>query len=327
MGNILKQLNLLHRGFFLDLHVQKLCQQNSSLVLPHPHECQLYYDCSTKYNTLPPNFVQHMRECPFPDLFSLQTLRCEDYRHVRCDERVEFTTACKYWRINGTDLLIAVFISTCVYDCDVFFMFVFSPPSFIGQYRANQVNVYHVMCTIQDVEGLNGGQGVVAPGIMGLSENTNQDRQSTGFVNPKKLTGSRISLDELKKDLCSNKMQLIWLEFKILKRSLRSTWWNTKPYIKLKCRSISVCDVTVDLWTSSALSPKPINCYLVMGICKFLCIETVHLTHFFVFLLRFLIIHICKYICTEVKVIIASNQNHLSASFSSFGCFFFKRYI
>lgn len=61
------------------------------------------------------------------------------------------------------------------------------------------------MCTIQDVEGLNGGQGVFAPGIMGL----NQDRQSTGFVNPNKLTGSRISLDELKKDLCSNEMQLI----------------------------------------------------------------------------------------------------------------------
>lgn len=90
-----------------------------------------------------------------------------------------------------------------------FFPCLFFPLSFIGGYRANQVNVYHVMCTIQDVEGLNGGQGVVAPGIMGLSENTNQDRQSTGFVNPKKLTGSRISLDELKKDLCSNKMQLI----------------------------------------------------------------------------------------------------------------------
>lgn len=98
--------------------------------------------------------------------------------------------------------LIAVFISICIND--VFPLFVF-PLSFIGGYRANQVNVYHVMCTIQDVEGLNGGQGVVAPGIMGL----NQDRQSTGFVNPKKLTGSRISLDELKKDLCSNKMQLI----------------------------------------------------------------------------------------------------------------------
>lgn len=86
-----------------------------------------------------------------------------------------------------------------------FFPCLFFPLSFIGGYRANQVNVYHVMCTIQDVEGLNGGQGVVAPGIMGL----HQDRQSTGFVNPNKLTGSRISLDELKKDLCSNKMQLI----------------------------------------------------------------------------------------------------------------------
>lgn len=86
-----------------------------------------------------------------------------------------------------------------------FFACLFFPLSFIGGYRANQVNVYHVMCTIQDVEGLNGGQGVVAPGIMGL----NQDRQITGFVSPNKLTGSRISLDELKKDLCSNKMQLI----------------------------------------------------------------------------------------------------------------------
>lgn len=153
-----------------------------------------------------------MRECPFPDLFSLQTLSCEDYRHVKCDERVEYTTACKYWRLIGTDLF-----DSCLY----FYMYkwrfslvCFFPLSLIGGYRTNQVNVYHVMCTIQDVEGLNGGQGVVAPGIMGLSENTNQDRQSTGFVNPKKLTGSRISLDELKKDLCSNKMRLIWLEFK-----------------------------------------------------------------------------------------------------------------
>lgn len=93
--------------------------------------------------------------------------------------------------------LIVVFISICIND--IFPLFVFFPLSLIGGYRANQVNVYHVMCTIQDVEGLNGGQGVVAPGIMGL----NQDRQSTGFVNPNKLTGSRISLDELKKDLCS----------------------------------------------------------------------------------------------------------------------------
>lgn len=95
-GEIDKNKKLILLVFFLDLHVQKLCQHNSSLVLPHPHECQLYYDCSTKYNTLPPNFVQHMRECPFPDLFSLQTLSCEDYKNVKCDERVEYTTACKY---------------------------------------------------------------------------------------------------------------------------------------------------------------------------------------------------------------------------------------
>ncbi|XP_078309369.1 uncharacterized protein LOC144617825 [Crassostrea virginica] len=151
-----------------DLHIQKLCQQNSSLILPHPHECQLYYDCSTKYNTLPPHFAQHMRECPFPDLFSLQTLRCEDFRHVKCGERTEYKSACGY--------------------------------------RANQINVYHVMCTIQDVEGSN-GRHVGSPGIMGLPESRKQDAQSTDFVNPKTLTNSRISLDELKKDLCSNKIQ------------------------------------------------------------------------------------------------------------------------
>lgn len=75
-----------------------------------------------------------------------------------------------------------------------------------GGYRANQINVYHVMCTIQDVEGSN-GRHVGSPGIMGLPESLKQDAQSTDFVNPKTLTNSRISLDELKKDLCSNKIQ------------------------------------------------------------------------------------------------------------------------
>ena len=75
-----------------------------------------------------------------------------------------------------------------------------------GEYRANQINVYHVMCTIQDVEGSNSGH-IGSPGIMGLPENLRQDAQSSDFVNPKTFTNSRISLDELKKDLCSNKIQ------------------------------------------------------------------------------------------------------------------------
>ncbi|XP_062607300.1 slit homolog 1 protein-like isoform X3 [Saccostrea cucullata] len=147
------------------IYVQKLCQQNSSLVLPHPRECQLYYDCSTKYNTLPPNFVQHMRECPFPDLFSLQTLRCEDYRHVTCAERTEYKTACKY--------------------------------------RANQLNVYHVMCVVHDVET----QETISPGILGNSLDSLQgskDMKDNAFINPNSLVNSRLSLDALKKDLCSN---------------------------------------------------------------------------------------------------------------------------
>ncbi|XP_048739534.1 uncharacterized protein LOC125653906 [Ostrea edulis] len=167
---LLKVSTMLEAETAFDLYVQKLCRRNSSLILPHPLECQLYYDCSTKYNTLPPNLNQHMRECPFPDLFSVQTLRCEDYRHVTCAGRAEHKTACEY--------------------------------------RLNQLNVYHVMCTLQDVESGGIGQEAVSPGIMGLLENSaigKHDLKSNNLIKPKELTNSRISLDALKKDLCSNK--------------------------------------------------------------------------------------------------------------------------
>jgi hypothetical protein len=64
------------------------------------------------------------------------------------------------------------------------------------------------MCTLRDVEGGRIEQEPVSPGIMGLLEKqriTKQDLKSKDFIKPEDLTNTRVSLDALKKDLCSNR--------------------------------------------------------------------------------------------------------------------------
>ncbi|XP_021365437.1 uncharacterized protein LOC110458159 [Mizuhopecten yessoensis] len=73
-----------------------LCAANPSLMIPHPTECQLYYNCSHTYNTVPRYFEQHMQECPYPQLFSTHTHSCQAFENVTCGARTEHKSACKY---------------------------------------------------------------------------------------------------------------------------------------------------------------------------------------------------------------------------------------
>lgn len=100
--------------------------------------------------------------------------------------------------------LIVIFRQIFIHTIPLYTYFPFTA----GEYRLNQLNVYHVMCTLQDVESGGIGQEAVSPGIMGLLENSaigKHDLKSNNLIKPKELTNSRISLDALKKDLCSNK--------------------------------------------------------------------------------------------------------------------------
>ncbi|XP_069142515.1 uncharacterized protein [Argopecten irradians] len=74
----------------------QLCAVNPNIKMPHPTECQLYYDCSHTYDTVPRFFEQHMKECPYPQQFSDITLTCESFEDVTCGTRTDYKSACDY---------------------------------------------------------------------------------------------------------------------------------------------------------------------------------------------------------------------------------------
>ncbi|KAK3101438.1 hypothetical protein FSP39_003609 [Pinctada imbricata] len=72
------------------------CEKDATLVTSHPEECQLYYDCDRKYAAIPSFFEQYLQECPYPQLFSEVTRKCENFTKVDCGTRKEHKSACDY---------------------------------------------------------------------------------------------------------------------------------------------------------------------------------------------------------------------------------------
>lgn len=80
--------------------VEEICQGYPTLIIPHPGECQLYYNCSLTYTSVPAHLEQHMVECNYPDLFSEKTNRCENFTDVCCGARKEIKNKCKIFLIS-----------------------------------------------------------------------------------------------------------------------------------------------------------------------------------------------------------------------------------
>lgn len=76
--------------------VEEICRVYPTLIIPHPGECQLYYNCSLTYTSVPAHLEQHMVECTYPDLFSEKTNKCENFTDVCCGARTEFKDKCSY---------------------------------------------------------------------------------------------------------------------------------------------------------------------------------------------------------------------------------------
>lgn len=74
-----------------------ICRDDPLLVFPHHDECQLYYNCSLTYTSIPSHLEQHMVECPYPSLFSTQSLRCENFTDVCCGLRKELKDKCTHF--------------------------------------------------------------------------------------------------------------------------------------------------------------------------------------------------------------------------------------
>ncbi|KAL3853251.1 hypothetical protein ACJMK2_016807 [Sinanodonta woodiana] len=96
-------LSLLFSGVFAgteisvpDFSASEWCSSVGTGRIPDPIHCQMYFDCSVVYNEVPPGLGQHQVECPYPDLFSEETLQCEAFDTVKCADRIEPVNKCDY---------------------------------------------------------------------------------------------------------------------------------------------------------------------------------------------------------------------------------------
>jgi hypothetical protein len=70
-----------------------VCQANPTMVFPDSQNCAKYIDCSSPNSPL----GSYVKECKYPQLFSTQTKKCEDFENVQCDKRMEPQTPCTYF--------------------------------------------------------------------------------------------------------------------------------------------------------------------------------------------------------------------------------------
>ncbi|XP_071175832.1 uncharacterized protein [Mytilus edulis] len=80
-----------------------VCDKYPGIARPHPYNCAQFIDCTTKR----PGFAvtKYIKECPYPQMFSTDTLECHDFEHVTCDKRHQPYAPCEYLQnlCSGTD--------------------------------------------------------------------------------------------------------------------------------------------------------------------------------------------------------------------------------
>lgn len=82
---------LINYCFYSD-HLVEFCGIHSQVSVPHPDNCALYLDCK-KIHSSNPLLVQ---ECPYPQLFSTQTMKCQPFYTVQCHGKKEPMAPCKF---------------------------------------------------------------------------------------------------------------------------------------------------------------------------------------------------------------------------------------
>ena len=70
------------------------CQANPSSIKPDPDNCARYFNCSQPDTVF--GVGSYKMECPYPDLFSVTTLTCQQFKTVSCNARKEPKDPCKY---------------------------------------------------------------------------------------------------------------------------------------------------------------------------------------------------------------------------------------
>ena len=62
--------------------------------LENPGNCAQYVECRATVSH--PQLGRHQAECPYPQLYSSITSRCENFDQVQCGKRFEPRAPCKY---------------------------------------------------------------------------------------------------------------------------------------------------------------------------------------------------------------------------------------
>lgn len=72
------------------------CGTLKSGVFPHPDNCAWYFNCSVRPDAVQETYYSgHVMECPYPQLFSVDSMQCEDFEDVQCRGRYEPKSPCE----------------------------------------------------------------------------------------------------------------------------------------------------------------------------------------------------------------------------------------
>ena len=78
--------------FLISDNIVAFCSQHPNTRVPNKVNCAQYYDCSNQNSIYQP----YLHECPYPKLFSVATLQCENFEQVTCGARTEPKAPCKF---------------------------------------------------------------------------------------------------------------------------------------------------------------------------------------------------------------------------------------
>ena len=75
----------------LTADAHQYCMANPKDMLPSIDNCALYFNCSVFGSSA----SDYVKECTYPDLFSVLSFTCQDFTTVHCSNRSEPQAPCK----------------------------------------------------------------------------------------------------------------------------------------------------------------------------------------------------------------------------------------
>lgn len=81
--------------FSNSVSIEIFCAQHMNERIDNPGNCARFIDC--RPNIVHPELGRHQGECPYPQLYSASTRRCEDFQKVSCTTRYEPRAPCKFY--------------------------------------------------------------------------------------------------------------------------------------------------------------------------------------------------------------------------------------